>query len=302
MKFLTIGVLLLVIFLGFFVWQGIYLPLDVNGQESLFSVEKGQNAFQIAENLEREEMVKNSFFFSFYAVTSGNATKLKTGDYFLSPSLTVANIVKKIASGDTATVTVTIPEGWTVAQIEERLGVELSSDLEGFLFPDTYNFSVNYSEKDVAEAMRENFERKLDSELHREIEKQGKTIHQIVTMASIIEKEVRTSQDKELVAGILWKRLEAGIPLQVDATITYITGKRTTKVSTEDTQIDSPYNTYRYRGLPAGPISNPGLEAILASVYPKSSEYWYYLSTPEGKTIFSITLPEHNEAKALHLK
>jgi len=105
-----------------------------------------------------------------------------------------------------------------------------------------------------------------------------------------------------LVSGILWERLKNKIPLQVDATITYITGKNDIKVSVEETKIDSPYNTYKYLGLPKGPICNPGLESILAAIYPKKSEYWYYLSTPEGETIFSKTLEEHNIAKAKYLK
>jgi len=105
-----------------------------------------------------------------------------------------------------------------------------------------------------------------------------------------------------LVAGILWKRLENKMPLQVDATITYITGKKTTKISIEETQIDHPYNTYKYLGLPPGPICNPGLESILAALYPKKSDYWYYLSAPDGKTIFSKTLQEHNIAKAKYLE
>jgi len=105
-----------------------------------------------------------------------------------------------------------------------------------------------------------------------------------------------------LVSGILWKRLENNMPLQVDATISYITGKKTTKISKEETQIDSPYNTYKYLGLPLGPICNPGLESIKAALYPEISQYWYYLSTPEGETIFSKTLEEHNVAKAKYLK
>ena len=105
-----------------------------------------------------------------------------------------------------------------------------------------------------------------------------------------------------MVSGILWKRLENGIPLQVDATISYITGKKTTEISKEETEIDSPYNTYKYKGLPLGPICNPGLESILASIYPEDSEYLYYLSTPTGETIFSKTLQEHNLAKAKYLK
>jgi len=100
----------------------------------------------------------------------------------------------------------------------------------------------------------------------------------------------------------LWKRLKNNIPLQVDATISYITGKQTTKISREETQIDSPYNTYKYLGLPIGPICNPGIDSIKAAIYPKNSDYWYYLSTPEGKTIFSKTLEEHNIAKEKYLR
>jgi len=120
-------------------------------------------------------------------------------------------------------------------------------------------------------------------------------------MASLIEKEVKTKEDKEVVSGILWKRLKNNIPLQVDATITYLTGKKTTKIPLEDLQIDSLYNTYKYKGLPLGPICNPGLDSIKTAIYPKNSEYWYYLSTPEGATIFSKNLEEHNIAKAKYL-
>ena len=150
--------------------------------------------------------------------------------------------------------------------------------------------------------MLENFDLKLTLELRQEIASQEKTIFEIVTMASLLEKEVRTLDDRKLVAGILWKRLENKVPLQVDATVAYITGKKTTKVSKEDTEIDSAYNTYKYLGLPLGPICNPGIESIVASLYPQDSNYWYYLSTPEGETIFSRTLQEHNIAKAKYLK
>ena len=109
-------------------------------------------------------------------------------------------------------------------------------------------------------------------------------------------------EDKKIVSGILWKRIKAGMPLQVDATISYNTGKNTTKVFRSELQIDSPYNTYKYLGLPKGPICNPGIESITAAIYPEKSGFWYYLSTPEGETIFSATLEQHNIAKAKHLK
>ncbi|MEK7510413.1 MAG: endolytic transglycosylase MltG [Patescibacteria group bacterium] len=175
------------------------------------------------------------------------------------------------------------------------------STLEGYLFPDTYKAELETSREDTVEMMLQNFAKKLAPEIREEIKKQGKTIFEVVTMASLLEKEVKRKEEKELVAGILWKRLEHGIPLQVDATILYITGNQDGEIFKQDLQIDSPYNTRRYRGLPPGPISNPGLESILAAVHPKQSKYWYYLSTPEGETLFSKTLAEHNQKKAKYL-
>jgi len=175
-------------------------------------------------------------------------------------------------------------------------------NLEGYLFPDTHQVGIGESIEEIVRRLLDNFDRKLVPDLREEIQNQNKTIFEIITMASLLEKEVRTLEEKKLVSGILWKRLENNMPLQVDATITYITGKKTTKISKEDTEIDSPYNTYKYLGLPLGPISNPGLESILAALYPEESEYWYYLSLPSGETIFSKTLEEHNLAKAQYLK
>jgi len=175
--------------------------------------------------------------------------------------------------------------------------------LEGYLFPDTYEVAYGEELEDIVEKMLDNFDKKLSQRLRNlGITKQGKTVFEIITMASLIEKEVKSLEDKKIVSGILWKRINAGIGLQVDATVTYITGKKSTRVSKQETEIDSLYNTYKYRGLPLGPISNPGLESIEAATYPQSSDHWYYLSAPDGETIFSKTLEEHNIAKAEHLK
>jgi UPF0755 protein len=304
MKKSFFAVLTLFFILIIFCWQGIYLPKNLGRVKAkLFLVEKGQNLFQISENLEKEGLIKNKFFFDFYIFIKGSQKKLQAGEYSLSPSESINKIAQKIISGDIAKIVVTIPEGWTQKQIEERLGLKLPGEnLEGYLFPDTYQFPLGVSGEEVLKKMRENFYKKLTTDLREEIERQGKTIFEIVTMASLIEKETKTYEDKEIVSGILWKRLKNNIPLQVDATISYITGKQTTKISREETQIDSPYNTYKYLGLPIGPICNPGIDSIKAAIYPKNSQYWYYLSTPEEKTIFSKTLQEHNLAKAKYLK
>lgn len=301
--------------IGFiFIWQGIYLPKDSDSQiiEYLFSVEKGQGGKEIALNLEKEGLIKSASLFRFYILTIGKADKLQAGDYFLTPLMTIHQIAKKLYSGDMIRIKVTIPEGFTIKQIDARLSglgliqqgelIIFNSTLEGFLFPDTYQFSLINNPEEIIKKMLDNFDKKLTLDLRKEIETQNKTVFEIITMASLIEKEVKTFKDKKLVSGILWKRIENNIPLQVDATIIYITGKKTTKVFKKETQIDSPYNTYKYLGLPVGPISNPGLESILAAIYPESSDYWYYLSTLEGETIFSRNLEEHNIAKVKYLK
>jgi len=308
-----ISILLILFLLGVFLYQGAYLPkspFSVEGK--LFSIERGQNVFQIAENLGKEGLIKNRYFFDFYVLTQGAQRKLQAGEYELSPSMSIAEIAKKIILGDVVKEEITIIEGWNLKDIGfyfENKGMFQAEELyderaevEGYFFPDTYQIRKGATLAEIINKAVDNFNKKLTSDLRGEIERQGKTIFEIVTMASLIEKEVKTKEDKELVSGILWKRLENNIPLQVDATITYITGKRTTKISKEETQIDSPYNTYKYLGLPIGPICNPGLESISAALYPKSSQYWYYLSVPEGETIFSKTLEEHNYAKAKYLR
>lgn len=299
--------LILVIFLiAYFFWRGIYLPKDFAlTEDKLFSIEKGESLFQIAENLEKEGLIKNRFFFVIYIISKGAQKKLQAGEYYLNSSANIIKISQKIISGDVVKITVTIPEGFTVKQIEEKLGIELpNKNLEGFLFPDTYQFPLHITGEEVMKKMQDNFEKKMTPLLREEIKRQGKTIFEIVIMASLVEKEVKTLEDKKLVSGILWKRLETGMPLQVDATIAYIlNGKSLTfnemrRQITIGKEIDSPYNTYKYLGLPPGPICNPGLESIIAAIYPEESDYWYYLSTPEGETIFSKTLQEHNLAKA----
>jgi len=171
--------------------------------------------------------------------------------------------------------------------------------LEGYLFPDTYQISKGETCEEIIDLMLANFGKKLTPDLREEIITQKKSIFDIVTMASMIEKEVRTLSDKKIVSGILWKRIAVGMPLQLDATINYITQRSDPSVAIKATKINSPYNTYMYSGLPKGPISSPGIDSITSAIYPKQTKYWFYLS--DGKTIFSETLDQHNEAKAKYL-
>ena len=178
-----------------------------------------------------------------------------------------------------------------------------SASLEGYLFPDTYRVYQDASLDDIVQKMLANFAAKLDSGLQAEVAKQGKTVNQIVTMASIIEKEVSASTDRGVVSGIFWRRIKIGQPLESCATLAYVLGEYKAQYSQADTMVESPYNTYRHYGLTPGPISNPGLASLQAAIYPVSSNYNYFLTRPDtGETVYGRTFNEHLQNKAKYLK
>ena len=302
------------------------MPLDsIGGKTVILKVEKGDSAKTVALNLKKAELIKSSFNFRFYVFLSLSQYDLKPGEYELSPKMSIREIANTLVLGGVNEVLITIPEGFSLKQIEARLVAAklvktgeivnykfvanippilsdkpMSAPLEGYLFPDTYRFFKDASLSDVVSKMVANLDAKLTPDLRAAMVSSGRGIYEIITMASLIEKEVKSDADREIVSGILWKRLKAGIPLQVDATLVHITGRQ--EISQADKKINSPYNTYFYRGMPKGPIASPGLSAIRAAIFPQASNYWYYLSTKDGKTVFSKTLEEHNRNKAIYLK
>ncbi|MFH1461082.1 MAG: endolytic transglycosylase MltG [Patescibacteria group bacterium] len=288
-------------------------PLTESSQEQIFTIESGRGLREIANNLDEAQLIRNKTLFVAYALYKGWAAQLKAGDYALSPNLTIGQIVRKIVAGEVISqdITITIPEGFTLKQIDARLAeagliesgqLLAKPELEGYLFPDTYQFNRKADLDEMIVEMRDNFDRKLDQELVVEIRRQGKTIRQIVIMASLLEKEVPLYSDMRIVSGIFWKRIENDYPLQSCATIAYILGINKWIYSTEDTEIDSLYNTYQNAGLPPGPICNPGLLAIKAAIYPVDTDYYFFLSTPDGQTIFSRTFKEHQANKEKYLR
>lgn len=180
--------------------------------------------------------------------------------------------------------------------------------LEGYLFPDTYRIYASSTVQDVVVKMLTNFDNKLTPQMRADIKKQGKKIYQIVTMASIIEKEAplnyQTGDDKDakIISGIFWRRLKIGQALQSDATLSYILGDRNTSHSGKDLEVESPYNTYKYPGLPPGPICNPGTLAIEAAIYPTATSYNYFLTTPDKKVYYAGTYADHLKNKYKYLK
>lgn len=209
-------------------------------------------------------------------------------------------------------IAVTIPEGYNVRQIGEtfeKLGifsedefVKIAQKEEGYLFPDTYRFYKTAKPEDIVAKMKDNFNKKVTAEILNQTETQKKKPDDIIIMASILEEEVKSAEDRKIVAGILWKRLSRGMGLNVDAALTYVLSKTSNELTADDLKYDSPYNTYKYRGLPPTPISNPGLDAILAALNPTPSPYFYYLTDKEGKAHYAATLEDHALNKWKYLR
>lgn len=322
---------LAVFFIVFFgALSTLYPPSEAHNTETIITIEQGLGSRKIGALLKQEGVIRSKWAFVTYVSLRGEASLLKPGTYRLHGE-TIPRIAYLLVHGGQEERSVTIPEGKTskdIAILLSQQGIttggeflartetvspslrdqfpflkELALDatLEGYLFPDTYRIFTNTDADSIIEKMLEDFGTKLTPDLQQEITRQNKTIFSVITMASLIEKEVMSDDDRAIISGIFWKRIALGMPLQADATILYSKGQ-SGKISIADTKIESPYNTYLHTGLPKGPIANPGLSAVKAAIYPKQSPYLYYLSTPGGRTIFSRTLDEHNTAKARYLR
>jgi len=324
--------LLIFIFLVGFILYGIYqiyIPAS-SGQSQTVQIEKGQGAKEIAKNFEEHKLIRSAFWFETYIWLEGKQNQLQAGQYSIDPSLSTAQIVDMLAQGKVVEneIWVTIPEGFTSKQTEARL-IESGLDsgvsgekaenykskynflidapakvgLQGFLFPDTYKFRKEDDLDSIIIKMLDNFDDKLTGQMRSDIKNQNRSIFEIVTMASILEKEVNSSGERKIASGIFWKRIKDNYPLESDATLSYILGDKEVSHSIEDTKIDSPYNSYRYKGLPPTPINNPGLDALLAAIYPQESDYYFFLTKPDtGEAVFSKTLQEHNLNIVKYLK
>lgn len=312
--FLTILALLIFGLAGFFyIRYQLVNPLTGQATKQSFVIEKGEGLREIAASLEESGLIRSKTLFEYYVLYQGWGARLQAGQYQLSPSSNIPQLAQRIIKGGVSSeeVTVTIPEGFNLRQIDARLAKaglieegELfkQPQLEGYLFPDTYRFSLTETTDQIIGRMRDNFEQKMSQNLRKEIDNQGKTVEEIIIMASLLEREVATDEDKRLVSGIFWQRLADNYPLESCATIAYILGLDKWRYSSIETKIESPYNTYRNIGLPPGPICNPGLSAIEAAVYPEDSDYYFFLSKSDGETVFSRTLEEHNQNKAKYLQ
>lgn len=273
--------------------------------ERIIRIEDGETLSEIALKLEKDNVIKSAIAFELLARFYGGETSADAGDYLFDATETTSEVVRRIISGDyrLTPLRILVYEGTTIkemaAQFQTRFPFfdkneffALSEGEEGYLFPDTYFFLPTTDAFQIYKAMRANFDEKI-LPLEDKIEASGKTLNEIVTMASLIEKEASNKRDRRLISGVLWSRIEKGMRLQVDAVFPYILGKNTFQVTYDDLAVDSPYNTYKYAGLPPGPIGNPGLDSILAALLPQETKYLYYLADLRGTTHFAKTFGEH---------
>ncbi len=279
----------------------------------LVPINEGASLSQVAFDFKELSLIRYPLLFEATVTLLTGQDGVKAGDYYFKTPASTFEIAQRVvhASYGLDPIKITIPEGVSnkaVARIlDHKLPafdpdkfLELAQGKEGYLFPETYFFLPNSSEELILIKMEQTFHEKIAT-VQSEIAESGREVDEIVIMASLLEGEARTTATRQTIAGILWKRLDAGMRLQVDAVFPYIMGKNTFQLTREDLRVDSPYNTYLYKGLPAGAINNPGLNAILAAANPQESSYWFYLSDMRGNMHYATNFENHKANKKKYL-
>lgn len=323
---LTIIVILLLI-CSIFVWKTYQYSLSavdktVN-QEVIFQIEKGSNAILIAENLKKQGLIRNSKTFRLYMRLTGTDNKIKAGNYLLSSSMDVSEIIKILTSGKTVVQTVTIPEGYNLKQITKLLSdkgivneakfkqaLQKSYDypflqplqagsgyLEGYLFPDTYSISYGLTEEEIVNMLLKRFYEVVYLPFNDHLIKKGLSWHEVITLASIVEREGKAKEELPVIAGVFYNRINQGWKLESCATVQFLLPQPKEVLTLKDLEINSPYNTYLNPGLPPGPIAAPGLAAIKAAISPRETDYLFFVANNDGTHVFSETFSEHLSAK-----
>lgn len=333
-NFLILPLFLIPISLFLFLWwnNASSAPRPKDATPRKFLITKGQSAGKIAKELAKTGLIKSELAFRLYTQFTGREKAIQAGNYELSPSSSLGEMVKVLIAGPKE-IWVTYPEGLRREEIAAKTVKTLGLDgeqsrlfweeflketeaEEGFLFPETYLFPRDVTAGKVAKKLRSTFDAKFSEQMVADSRSSGMSLKELITLASIIERETKTDEERPIVAGILVKRLENGWPLQADATLQYLTGTQRCQArktpaldcdwwnipTNEDKKIKSSFNTYLNRGLPPSPIANPGLSSIKAAIYPADSPYWYYLHDGSGKIYYAKTIEEHSGNIARYLK
>lgn len=289
--------------LGFVFYAVLFSPPRTFPAQFYLPVHSGETGHDIAAALKQNGAIRSEFLFRVLLRLYGQETSIAAGAYYFPEPANAFTIAWRLRVGNfnITPVKVTLPEGTDTKQMAAIFAKELptfnsakflglAKQYEGYLFPDTYFFYPGQDETHIVKTLRENFTTRTSAPATvRAIASSGRSLKDLVIMASLLEKEAPDTENRVIISGILWKRLKLGMPLQVDAVFPFITGKKGEDILQSDYSIDSPYNTYLYRGLPVGPITNPSLDAIVAAATPRATSYLYYLSDKEGNFHYSAT-------------
>jgi len=343
---LIISILLLLFILlisggGYLYIESALKPIDAGSKKfKQVDIPLGSSVTGIAETLESNGIIKSAKVFKYY-VKLKNEGGFMAGEYQLSPSMDVPEIVNRLKTGKVlaqASFKITIPEGKQLKEIaaimakatkqkendvfnklndqefiktlmakypdiltEEILNASVKYPLEGYLYPATYPFYKNNPSVEEMVAAMLTKTRTVLSDYAEQSEKKKLSVHQLLTMASLVEEEATEKADRKTIASVFYNRIKKGMMLQTDPTVLYAQGKHKARVLYKDLEVDSPYNTYQNTGLPPGPIANAGKSSIEASLDPAETDYYYFIATADGDVIFTKTLEEHNVEKAKHI-
>ena len=312
------GLLVLVwIIVGLIYYQA-SRPMSDSTQLQAFNVIPGMTLKKVAQELSRQNLIRSASAFQAIALIQEKQKLIMVGEYNVSPSMLPVDILQRITSGKTILYPVTIPEGYRITEIADLLEKQNLADkdiflqqtknmdlitgtpvdsLEGYLFPETYHFGKFTPEATIVKKMVETFkERALKQEFLKRAKEIGFSYHEIITLASLIEKETGKDSERKQISSVFHNRLKKNMRLQTDPTVIYAIENFDGNIRKRDLKIDSPYNTYRYKGLPPGPIASPGLKSIIAALYPAKTRNLYFVSRQDGSHQFSATLKEHNRA------
>ncbi len=282
-------------------------------------IREGLSTAEIADRLAEKGVINSTLKFRIWARIYGYDDKLRPGSYTFTVGMSDDEVFNKLLTGEKKLVQFTVPEGFGVKDIAERLyNLDLADKeefiqaaenftpydymkkhkdvffaAEGFLFPDTYTVENDVEIEEILSLMANNFDEKLTASMRAQAAKMDLSIYDLITLASLVEREVRFPEDRAIVAQVLLKRLKLNMPLQTDATLQYLMDTPKEEVTIEDTQIDSPYNTYQHAGLPPGPIANPGMAAIEAVLHPADTDYLYFVADRSGHNHYAYTYEEH---------
>jgi UPF0755 protein len=291
-----------------------FIPPALFPEKSYIRITQGETVNAFVTDAESKHVVRSKDTFKLVLELSGATRHMIIGDYYFDRPLGLVPFAGRITRGDfrLQQVRVTLPEGTTRKQMAALLTKVLpqfvSADFmdqtkndEGYLFPDTYYFSPLASPTEVIARLKQNYENKV-APLREDIKASGMSEHDVITLASILEKEANGNEDRAIIAGILEKRLASNMALEVDASFVYLLGKESSQLTLADLKTDSPYNTYTHRGLPPTPIDNPGLASIVAVLHPTLTPYLFYLHDSKGVAHYAKTFDEHKKNKALYLR